>query len=290
MNLIEKAAKHLAESNALFSSRAPVPSTLPISNNVDRASDRPDVQPFSSNSVSPQLDIDLGLLAAAGFVTPNFPKSVIAEQFRVLKRPLLANLSSRSGKVIDKPNLIMVTSALPREGKTFTAVNLAISIAMELDQTVLLIDADVARPSLPRVLGLPEKKGLLDVLRDKSLPFGDVIFKTNIEKLNVVMAGTPNSKATELLASRTMIDLLDEIAKRYPDRVIVFDSPPLLVTTESRVLASHMGQIVFVVQAEQTLQSALKDGLKMIQACPVKYMMLNQAKYAGQETYGYGYT
>ena len=239
-------------------------------------------------SASSYVEIDLTKLHSAGFVTPDLPKSLTAEEFRVLKRPLLSNIVSPAAP-IRNANLIMVTSSLPGEGKSFTAINLAMSIAMELDRTVLLVDADVARPSLPGVLGLPEQKGLLDVLQDKSLKLGDVLLKTNVDKLTILTAGTRDTHATELLASEAMGRLLNEMARRYSDRVIIFDSPPLLVTTEARVLATRMGQIVFVVRAEETPQNAVKEALGAIEACPVKLMVLNQARNVENMAYGYEY-
>jgi protein-tyrosine kinase len=183
----------------------------------------------------------------------------------------------------------MVTSSLPNEGKSFTAINLAMSIAMEMDRTVLLVDADVARPSLPRVLGLPEQKGLLDVLQDKSLTLSDVLLRTNVDKLSILMAGTRDAHATELLASEAMGRLLNDLARRYSDRIVVFDSPPLLVTTEARVLATRVGQIVFVVRAEETPQRAVMEALGTIEACPVKLLILNQARNVENVAYGYEY-
>ena len=235
------------------------------------------------------VELDLANLAKAGFVTPDIPRSRIADEFRIIKRPLIANASGKSAVPIRNGNLIMVTSAVPGEGKTFSAINLAMSLAMELDQTVLLVDADVARPSLPRVLGLPAGKGLLDALENKSFNLDDALIRTNVEKLTILTSGTAHTNATELLASDAMIRLLDDIAGRHPDRLVIFDSPPLLVTTESRVLASYMGQIVFVVQAEVTLQSDVKRALATIEACPVKMILLNQARTVAQGGYGYGY-
>ena len=202
---------------------------------------------------------------------------------------MIANAVGKGKLPIKDGNLIMVTSAVPGEGKTFCAVNLALSIAMELDQTVLLVDADVARPSLPRVLGLPSGRGLLDALGSGSFDLDDALIQTNVEKLTVLTSGTQHANATELLASDAMDRLLVEIASRYPERIVVFDSPPLLVTTEARVLATHMGQIVFVVQAESTPQSDVKRALATIDACPVKMILLNQARTAAQGAYGYGY-
>lgn len=237
---------------------------------------------------SRKIELDIAKLAAEGFITPESSGSLIAEEFRVLKRPLLGNVSG-SAAPIRNANLIMVTSSLPGEGKSFTAVNLAMSIAMELERTVLLVDADVARPSLPRVLGLPQQKGLLDVLQDKALNLSDVLLRTNVDKLTVLTAGTADDRATELLASEAMGSLLTEIARRYSDRIVIFDSPPLLLTTEARVLATRMGQIVFVVRAEETPQTAIKEALGTIEACPIKLMVLNQAKNIENVAYGYEY-
>lgn len=241
--------------------------------------------------VSKRVEINLEALAAAGIVSPNAPRSQIADQYRVIKRPLISNAMGKGSTVIENGNLIMVTSSLPGEGKSFTAINLAISIAAELDNTVMLVDADVARPSVLRVLGLPPGPGLLDLLVNDSAELSGMLLKTNINKLSILPSGTPHERATEMLASDAMTRLLLDMGKRYSDRIIIFDSPPLLLTTEARVLATHMGQIVMVVHAEKTLRSDVQDALATIEACPVKMMVLNQARtnVAGGYGYGYGY-
>jgi receptor protein-tyrosine kinase len=238
--------------------------------------------------------VDLLRLAALGLVTPGDPRSQVAEEFRSIKRPLIRNAQGKSATPIKNGNLIMITSALPGEGKSTCAVNLAISIAMEFDNTVLLVDADVAKPSIPTILGLAPDRGLLDVVVGESLDLSDVLLKTNIDKLSLLPSGPPNPRATEMLASDTMGRLLDEMAKRYADRVIIFDSPPLLLTTEARALAAHMGQVVLVVEAEQTTEAAVKQALSAIEACPVKLLLLNKIRsrrhgaYYGSGNYGYG--
>ncbi len=247
------------------------------------------VRVSESASVSRRIDIDLDRLHSMGFVTPTAPRSLAADEFRVIKRPLLDNASGKSAAPVANGNLIMVTSAMPGEGKSFTAINLAMSMAMELDYRVLLVDADVAKPSLMKTLGLPPSPGLLDLLLDKRTDMADVMLRTNVEKLTLLPSGTPHPRATELLASDAMTSLVEEMGRRYPDRVIIFDSPPLLLTTESRVLATHMGQIVMVVQAEKTLQSQVRHALTTIEACPVKMLVLNQARGGDQAAYGYGY-
>ena len=262
-------------------------STQPVAAGV--ATSAPKATESRAAPSSRRVVIDLDALAAAGIVSPNAPRSQIADQFRVIKRPLISNAMGKGASVVVNGNLIMVTSAVAGEGKSFTAINLALSIATELDNTVMLVDADVARPSVLRVLGLPPGPGLLDLILDDSLDMSSVLLKTNIDKLSILPSGTPHERATELLASDAMIELLKNVASRYPDRIIIFDSPPLLLTTEARELAAHMGQIVMVVRAESTLQSDVQNALSAIHACPVKLLILNQAKTSSTAGYGYGY-
>jgi len=243
----------------------------------------------SDMSISRRIDVDMHALEKSGFIRPDAPRSQLADEYRVIKRPLIDNAMGKGATRIKDGNLIMITSALPGEGKTFTAANLAMSIAMELDHTVMLVDADVARPSLLHKLGIPAARGLLDVLVDDSIDLSHVLLRTNVEKLTILPSGTQHARATELLASEGMTRLLEEMATRYADRIIIFDSPPLLVTTEARTLASHMGQVVMVVKAEGTAMSDVKHALATIEACPIKLMLLNQAAVSRQDAYGYGY-
>jgi exopolysaccharide/PEP-CTERM locus tyrosine autokinase len=237
---------------------------------------------------SRQVTLDLDAMSAAGIVTPNAPRSQAADQYRVIKRPLITNAMGKGATILKHGNLIMVTSALAAEGKSFTAINLAMSIAAELDNTVMLVDADVARPSLPRMLGLEPGAGLLDLLEGKADMAG-VLLKTNVDKLTLLPSGTPHPRATELLASDAMRALLDDMAKRYSDRIIIFDSPPLLLTTEARVLATQMGQIVMVVQADKTLQADVQHALSTIESCPLRMLVLNRARSDSIGGYGHGY-
>ena len=182
----------------------------------------------------------------------------------------------------------MVTSALPGEGKTFTSINLAMSIAKELDHTVLLVDADVVRPSVLGRLGLPPARGLMDLLTDRDHDLADVLLKTNIPKLTLLPAGHSSSSTTELLASASMEELLDELATHYSDRIIIFDAPPLLPSTESRVLASRMGQVMVVVEADKTSRSTVQQAFATLEACPVVMGMINKYKGSPMGS-GYGY-
>ena len=284
MSLIEQAARRLEQ---LRQAGVVVPETdapSPPSRQAQAAPKPAMPAAYTSKTVT----LDLEALAAKGIVTPNAPRSFIADQYRVVKRPLIANAMSRGEAAVKHSNLIMVTSALSGEGKSFTSINLALSIAAEMDHTVMLVDADVARPSILKVLGLEPAPGLLEVLEGKT-DVASTLLRTNVDKLTLLPSGTPHPKATELLASEAMGAFLDDIATRYADRIVIFDSPPLLLTTESRVLASHMGQIVVVVQAGRTLQADVQNALATIESCPIRMMLLNKARAIGKDSYGYGY-
>jgi protein-tyrosine kinase len=291
MSLIEKAVQRLEQ--------------LQRSEGADRGEATsvefiPDASPEQANALnsspakrgegtrSREVSIDLNRLAEMGMVTPNRPKSSIAEEYRVIKRPILRNILN--GDVANSRR-IMVTSSLPGEGKSFTAINLAISIAIELDHTVLLVDADVSKPSILKTLGLKPDLGLMDILSEQKLDLSTALLRSDIPKLSILPAGMPHERATELLASEAMNRLVDEISSRYADRVIIFDSPPLIPTTEARVLATHMGQIVMVVEAGRTSNGALRQALSTIENCPIKLMVLNKSREGGGAGgyYGYGY-
>ena len=232
--------------------------------------------------------IDLARLQANGYLTPSVPDSHLLHEFRVIKRPLIQNALGRGAAPIANGNLIMVTSSLPGEGKSFVSLNLAMSMAMEVDCRVLLVDADVIKPSIPKLLGLPPAKGLMDVLTTPQVGVGEVLLKTNVPRLDLLLAGTQHRSSSELLASDAMQRLLQELSGRYPDRIIVFDSPPLLATTESRILATLMGQVLVVVEAERTTHGVLDSALATIESCPVVMTMLNKAPQSESAPY-YGY-
>ena len=263
-------------------------------------------QPASPQSFMPtqsrlsrddQADVDIPFddLQKKGFLTPMTPRSTTAEEFRAIKRPLLKNIAGQSAAHIANANLIMVTSALEGDGKTFSSLNLAMSIAMEQDKTVLYIDADVHKASAGKKLNIPDDTpGLIDILIGDTSP-EDTILRTSIRNLRIMPAGTRHENATEFLASEKMHQLMQELSSRYADRVIIFDSPPLLLTNESSVLASFMGQIVFVVAADVTPQQAVREALERIDRDKMVAMILNKApryrlKLFGLGTsYGYGY-
>jgi protein-tyrosine kinase len=247
--------------------------------------------PSSDSRAARFVDINLARLHQMGMVTHDGGRTPAAEDFRIIKRPLLRSAAGAIGggsSGAKNSNLIVVTSALPGEGKTFCAINLAMSIAMEQDHTVLLVDADVARPSVLKVLGLPSAPGLMDVLLGERGDLSEVILKTNIASLSILPAGRNNKHATELLASQTMSVLLDEIAGRYVDRIVIFDSPPLLLTTEAGVLASQMGQVVLVIESETTTQRAVKEALRRLDNCAHIDLICNKTRaFPGDDYYGH---
>ena len=229
--------------------------------------------------------VDRSHLRRQGMITPEGDRTSNAESFRRIKRQILANLGKSDA--FPPSNLVLVTSALSGEGKTFCAVSLAISMALEMDRTVLLVDADVAKPSVPRTLGLDAERGLLDVVLDRRIDLSEVLCKTDIGKLTLLPAGTPHPHATELLASDAMRALLQEMAERYHDRIVIFDSPPLLAASEAGVLASQMGQIVMVVEAGKTSEAALMAALGRIDTSNVTGLLLNKGEDPGLR-YHYG--
>jgi protein-tyrosine kinase len=188
---------------------------------------------------------------------------------------------------VARGNLIMVTSALAGEGKTHTAFNLALNVAREHDYTVLLVDADVIKRDTSTLLGIADRPGLMDLLSDDKLHVGDTLLRTDTSHLVVLPAGKYQAQATELLASREMQRLVSELSNRYPDRIILFDSPPLLATAEAQVLAGLMGQVVLVVEAGRTPQSVVEDAIATLNTSQAIGLVLNKNQQSlGGDSYG----
>jgi protein-tyrosine kinase len=233
------------------------------------------------------VTLDLNKLEQSGHLVPTQTRSVLAEELRHIKRPLL-KIARNKEMEGSRRSLIMVTSALPREGKTFCSINLAMSIATEIDMSVLLIDADVVRPEVLNRLGISPRKGLLDLLMEPNLDVADLVLETNVPKLSILPAGTRNSLSTELLASEAMEDFLESLSTRYPAHIVVFDGPPLLVTNEASVLATRVGQVLLVVESSSTPRSAVEKAFAALEQCPIVMSMLNKAPQP-KAPMGYGY-
>jgi protein-tyrosine kinase len=245
---------------------------------------QPESVPFEAYK---SVEIDFDRLEERGMVTPKANRSLIAEEFRMVKRPII-NLALAEGEAaVRNGNLIMVTSARPGEGKTFTAINLALSIASERDVQVLLVDADSKQSTMMSELGIDADAGLVDVLAGDEPGVEQVMLKTNLPNLMVLPAGRAHPHATELLASREMEALIERLASQSRRRIIIFDAPPVLASSEATVLAQHVGQVLVVVEAEATNRRALEGTLALINGCPNVNLLLNKSKFSlGSEYFG----
>ncbi|MBK8163184.1 MAG: AAA family ATPase [Gammaproteobacteria bacterium] len=213
-----------------------------------------------------------------------------SDQYRHIKRSLLLNAFGKTASPVNRGNLILVTSSVPGEGKTYTAVNLALSIAQEQDHTVLLVDCDVSKQGASRMLDISHTRGLIDVLEDDHLSVSDLLLRTDIPALSVLSAGKENEYVHELLASQRMVGLVEEMVSRYDNRVIIFDGPPVLSTPQTQVLAELVGQVVFVIEAGCTPQSVVDRALDMIPQDKAVGLVLNKVEGLAQEhDYYYGY-
>ncbi len=245
----------------------------------------------SSTRKDSNNDISISKLGIEGLLSIDGKRSRQEEEYRLIKRPLLAKSNVKN----TSNNLIMVTSSIAGEGKTFTSANLAISMAMEVNKTVLLIDCDLANPTLSRRFEINDSPGLTESLVDENTNIGDFILHTDIPKLSVIPAGMRHNRSTELLASDNMLKLLGEISNRYSDRIILFDSPPLLLTSEASVLAENMGQVVIVIEYAATPQHLIKDAASLISNKNSISLVLNKtrdefmSRHTGGYGYGYGY-
>src|SRR5579863_8335256 len=271
-SLVEKAAERFEEADAV----AELARQLPAAASAAAAA-RARATPGAGarRETRRQIAIDFDRLRTQGYALP-VDQSALAEELRLIKRPLLGTAFAQGGSAIENSNLIMVTSANPNEGKTFVATNLALSMASEHDVHVLLVDADTANPSIPTVLGFDADSGLIDAVSDATIDLADVMVRTNIDNLIVLPAGRPRPGASELLASARMTRFVNDIAKRYADRVIIFDSPPVLARSEAMVLAQHVGQLVFVVEAERTSRTAMSEAMGMIGQAKLGGVVLNK--------------
>jgi protein-tyrosine kinase len=254
----------------------------------------PAVEGGSPAASRKQVALDLSGLREVGVVDPRSGQnSRITEEFRRIKHPLILHADGKGASVVANANLIMVTSSLAGEGKTFTSINLAMSIATEMDKTVLLVDADVAKPDVTARLGVQAEQGLIDVLLEDDLTLPDVLIRTDIPKLSLLPAGRKHVHATELLASEGMRQLTLELSTRYSDRIVIFDSPPMCLTSEARVLAGLMGQVVMVVEESKTTQQTVKQALSMLDSNEIIGIVMNKRKasrHGGEGYYGrYGY-
>ncbi|GFD66846.1 XrtA-associated tyrosine autokinase [Alteromonas sp. KUL106] len=240
-----------------------------------------------------EFKINFERLDKNGHISLNGDRKQINEEYREIKRKLLANAFGSLSKTLHNPNIIMVTSSRPSEGKTFTATNLAMSIASEQDKTVLLVDADVLKPNVLNTLGLERRKGLMEYLTGDVDDISDVLYPTNIDKLKIIPAGKSHHLSTELLASQKMHETVDEFANRYPDRIVIFDTPPLIGINESAILANFAGQAVVVVEEGKAKIGDIKMSVERLNPDMAIGFVVNKSVHNdtdGSGYYGYYYS
>jgi len=298
MSLVERALKKLQESR----NAAGEPALAPAGHVVRTASEfhaphrlaPAPVVPVVTEEAIPleparRVSIDRGVLRTMGLLAPEESERQVASQYQQVKRPLIASALGKTDPKIPNGHLIMLASALPGEGKTFTSINLALSMAREKDTEVLLVDADVAKPHVTKIFGLQSERGLLDLLVDGKLRPSSLILPTDIRGLSLLPAGQHIDNATELLASERMLQVALELGSSSGRRIVLFDSPPLLLSTESRALIAAVGQVVLVVRAEVTAQQAVRDAIEAVGGAKPMSLILNQGSTApAAGYYGYG--
>lgn len=287
MSVVEKAIRKLQKQQELSAgeSRGPEASQAPARS--DPSEPAPPHTAAAPADGRPVIALGRSTLRAAGLMPPEEELDLLTRQYRKIKHPLVARAMGRGVPREPKGYLIMIASAMSGEGKSFTAMNLALSLALEKDLEVLLVDADVAKPQLSRVLGLANQPGLLDALRDSGRDVESLIHATNVPALSFLPAGAGADDATELLSSARMERAAALLGQHNSRRIVVFDSAPLLQTTESPALSRIAGQIVVVVRAESTPQPVLLDALSTLQGHSAVSLVLNQSTQSGASPYYY---
>jgi len=224
----------------------------------------------------PIQPIDRIALAEAGLLQPDGPVTAMSEEFRLLKRDLLAQLQDNK-----RGNRILVCSPHSGDGKSFCAINLALSLAAEKDREILLIDADFGKPGIPAALGLDAGPGLMDALADPMVVIEDCVIRTDIPSLSILPAGQRSNADTEFLSSARTEQLLARLTEGRPDRILVFDSPPLLAASPAAVLASHVAIALLVVRADKTSEAAVRDAIGLLKGGAQVQLLLNAVRFTG---------
>ena len=258
---------------------------------LDAPATRPDLGANLAGGRTPELpsgpaSVDTVALERAGMVDWSRTRSRISEEFRLVQRQILRNAFSPPTAEPGFSNLLMVTSARPGEGKSFTAINLAGSIARQGNHNVLLVDADSKRDSICYPMGLADAPGLLDLAADPRLDPAPLVVRTPIEQLSILPVGRERERSPVLFSSAEMIRLIKSLGRRYADRLLVLDAPPCLSTSDPAVLASVVGQVLFVVEAERTQRDEIEASLDLLQACPTIALVLNKQHISSRYTFG----
>ena len=287
MSLIEKALARLHENRERSPHvAAPLAATAPVA-----ALAAPAPAPASAMTIHPHAELQLprSRMRDLGMLPPEDHERLIGEQYRKVKRPLIARTMELNAQPGSCARALMVTSALPGDGKTFTSLNLALSLALERDFTVLLVDGDVAKRDLTAVLGAQGQPGLLDLIADGERTIDSCTFRTDQPGLMFMPAGAPRATAPELLGSARTRAIVEQTLQQYPSVMILFDSPPVLLTSEAPALRTAVGQVIMVVHAGVSLKQSVSDALQVLGTTRPVSLLLNQAAPRIGQGYGYGY-
>ena len=272
MSSIEKAIARLAATSQESVSKRQI-----LAQTASTIANEPQPERQVVSKVNKILELNFKTLERTGYLTPNTKNYKLAENYRFLKLPLLRVAGTTSKASFEENNnLIAITSANKGEGKTFTSFNLAMSIAMHRDTTVLLIDGDLIERSLTKLVGLNNALGLTDLLLDPQTHVSDVIVHTNVANLKIIPAGHTCPDTTELMASKRMQKLAIEFSKYYDNRVVLFDTPPLLKTSLAKVVTSLVGQILVVVKEGKTSPRTIQEAITLLDENKTANMVLNR--------------
>jgi protein-tyrosine kinase len=281
MSLVEQAiARMRNQANAAKAATAPVaPKAAALPAAVEAA--------LEPSRITKNMALDMRALRAQGYLPEERKDREFAEHYRRIKRPLI-DKALLAGSAVGESRVIMITSALPGDGKTFTSVNLALSMALERDISVMLVDCDVAKRHVSEISGIGGEKGLLDALLDESLDIESLAVQTDLRGLSILPAGQRVEGTAELLSSNRMRQLVNTLCVRNPRRIVLLDSPPLLITNEGRSLVKIAGQVVLVIRAGRTPRHAVQEAAAMFDPQQAGGLVLNQMSVASSEAY-YGY-
>ena len=283
-SLLEQAATRY-DFNTHFRPLDDVPADKPVTTPIaPLASPTPEPRPIAAPRATPrpgaEVKIDRALLAERGMLVPGAPIGALVEEFRLVKRQLLTTARGVRVRSGDLSRTILVTSAQPDDGKTYCALNLAISMAAERDLEILLIDADFAKPDVMARLGLSEGRGLLDALADPQVELESCVVRTDIPHLSLLPCGTKSNADTELVASARTGELIAQLLAADPRRVLIFDSPPVLAASPAAAIAHHAGQVMLVVRADRTSESDLREAIDLLDGCEDIQLLLNAVSFA----------
>jgi len=280
MTLVERAIEKLRRGTE---QQRPKTEAAPVGSLVVEA-------PAVATSVAPatparRIAVDRDALRNAGYLPETTVDREFASHYRKIKRPLISAALNSSSLEAGSPRLIMMASALPGDGKTFTSINLALSMARERDVSVVLADADVPKPHVSRIFGVEGERGLLEALADPAVDVESLVLPTDVGGLSILPAGIPQEGATELIASSRMAAVVARLLSSNPRRIVLFDSPPLLASSESRALAGAVGHVILVVRSGKTPRRAVEDALEQIVEGKTVSLILNQGRSGASEGY-----